>query len=549
MASNQARRKSTRKSHVSSSSSSLTSDQTDRKSEIRASLRNFTVEDDKEEDDFLAGLIGGNGGAKKEKEKKKSKKSTRKMGGIAEDNADDAAAKKSKRKSSRKIRKAKEEDDDDDDGANFYEGGLNDGSKDDGDSAPKSFRNSARQLMDKAIRAASPGRMRSKSPGKASIRASMRTRNRSKSPGRLRNKVNDSGNGSGSEDRPTRSTRRASSAGRLKKRPESAGRMKQRTSSPGRMKKAPDSSPGRTKKPDSSPGRNRQRAGSAGRLRKRSQSPGALRKTNRERRKGSIRPSANGEGGLGESRRRGSDPARSNERPSEPSSTGDVKPMVPKRSTHDFGNGEAALKDQGQSYSDLQDELNRYKIKRNHSAGAATSRAKREDDGVTKPNSVMNNRETGRRTRSNSLKNLVQYTNEEIHSTSYFASDHVLINRERMKRSIKPLNRNIAMDNLARKIAEEMAVAKGLTPLTTTYVGNVLRGDNIRSIHRSTMMNKEGQERKNILNVYFQEMGVGTCLGDDELLYICQLFSERLELQLTDTKPKRDNSLKPTNSL
>lgn len=223
--------------------------------------------------------------------------------------------------------------------------------------------------------------------------------------------------------------------------------------------------------------------------------------------------------------------------------------MVPKRSTHDFGDGEAALKDQGQSYSDLQDELNRYKIKRNHSAGAATSRAKREDDGTAKPNSVMNNRETGRRTRSNSLKNLVQYTDEEIHSTSYFASDHVLINRERMKRNIKPLNRNIAMDNLARKIAEEMAAAKGLKPLTTTYVGNVLRGDNIRSIHRSTMMNKEGDERKNILNVYFQEMGVGTCLGDDELLYICQLFSERLELQLTDTKPKRDNSLKPTNSL
>ena len=148
---------------------------------------------------------------------------------------------------------------------------------------------------------------------------------------------------------------------------------------------------------------------------------------------------------------------------------------------------------------------------------------------------MLLHREMTRRGKSNSLMDLVQYKEEEIHSTSYFASNHVLINRERMKRGLRPLTRDIAMDDLARKSAQQMADSNGLNPLKTTYVGNVLRGESIRAIHRSIMQQKQGRERANLLNPYYQDFGVGTAKGSDGQLYMCQLFSERLELALTDT--------------
>jgi hypothetical protein len=148
--------------------------------------------------------------------------------------------------------------------------------------------------------------------------------------------------------------------------------------------------------------------------------------------------------------------------------------------------------------------------------------------------SMMLNRDTTRRGKSESLSNLVQYSQEEIHSTSYFASNHVLVNRERMKRGLRPLTRNIAMDTLARDNADAMAGTAGCSLLKTTYVGNVLRGESIRAVHRATMLNKEGRERANLLNPYFQDFGVGTAKGEDGMLYVCQLFSERLELSCTD---------------
>lgn len=147
----------------------------------------------------------------------------------------------------------------------------------------------------------------------------------------------------------------------------------------------------------------------------------------------------------------------------------------------------------------------------------------------------MLHREATRRGKSASLMDLQQYSEEEIHSTSYFASNHVLVNRERMKRGLRPLTRNIAMDQIARENAEKMSKASGTTPLPATYVGNVLRGESIRAIHRAIMLNKEGRERANLLSPYFQEFGVGTAKSGDGMLYVCQLFSERLELTITDT--------------
>ena len=150
--------------------------------------------------------------------------------------------------------------------------------------------------------------------------------------------------------------------------------------------------------------------------------------------------------------------------------------------------------------------------------------------------SMMLHREQTRRGgKSESLANVTrEYTEEELPSTSYFASNHVLVNRERMKRGLRPLSRNRAMDELARDHAANMATTAGHTPIQATFVGNMLRGASIRAIHRSTMMQRDGRERHNILNPYFQEFGVGTAKGDDGMLYMCQLFSESISLTCTD---------------
>jgi uncharacterized protein YkwD len=398
----------------------------------------------------------------------------------------------------------------------------------------KSLMQSARKLIDKAARAASPGRLRarSKSPGPMKSRISSSTSSTTdnltatppspKSPGRLKKKEV-SQEISGENAKSTRSRKmRSKSPGKLKNRSESPGRLKKRSESPG----------------------------SPGGLKKRSESPGALRKTARSRR----RPE-NGDGD--DSGRRGArstsngplrkpERIRSHDRHKSKSKRDDnpMKPLRSASSNEEALEGDAPLK-QNESDSNMQDELNRYKVKRNKSMDAVTAHQSRkntqqlDDDKERRPprraESMMLSREMGRRSKSNSLSNLIQYKEEEIHSTSYFASNHVLINRERMKRGLRPLTRNIAMDELARKSAEAMATSCGLNALPTTYVGNVLRGESIRSIHRSTMLQKQGRERQNILNPYFQDFGVGTCKGDDGMLYMCQLFSERLELALTDT--------------
>ena len=174
-------------------------------------------------------------------------------------------------------------------------------------------------------------------------------------------------------------------------------------------------------------------------------------------------------------------------------------------------------------------------------AGMAYSKQTEDEDGgmeAETPNrsrSMMLHRDATRRGKSTSLMDLREYKDEEIHSTSYFASNHVLVNRERMKRGLRPLTRNIAMDEMARAAAQRMSETEGKSSLPATYVGNVLRGESIRAIHRAIMQNKEGRERHNLLSPYFQDFGVGTSKGKDGMLYICQLFSERIELTITDT--------------
>lgn len=506
-----------RKSDSSSSThSSMSRSHSDdgRRGKVATSMRKFLEDDD--DFDYLGSLTQG----KKSKvstrdmsktstsSRKRTPPSYRKKNGGSSDHRRPVIPRSSNKKPISIRRKS-----------DVYEGSLNDEKPRE---SARGLMSSARKLMDKAVRAASPGRLRrDKSPGPQKTRNSIRA-TRSASPTSSRTDVLTTSPNS-SSSRKTRSKspgkhKQRISDGSEEETPKSS-KTRSRSKSPGRMK----GRSGRSK----SPGKMKGRTG-------RSKSPGALRRDRPRRRPENTDDSNHTTSSRRRARSNGpmkkSDRARSHDR-SKPRSRVD-------------GGRDAPLKKE-ESYSDMPDDLNRYKVKRNKSMDTAMAmQARRAAEEINdeeakypprRAESMMLSREKGRRGKSNSLADLVQYKEDEIHSTSYFASNHVLVNRERMKRGLRPLTRNIAMDDLARKSAQAMAGSNGLNALPATYVGNVLRGETIRTIHRSTMLQKQGRERANILNPYFQDFGVGTCKGSDGQLYMCQLFSERLELALTDT--------------
>jgi len=632
-----------------------------RRVEIASSLNKFLSidDDDEKEEDFQGGSGGRRGRGGRSSSRKSSSRSSpsRRSGytnahaneyGGEDGNDNDNSVKSGRQRRSTAKRKGSRNGAvassgppayDEDMGEMYGEYTLNDYDDHDAENSiessyrdtPKSMRKSAKQLFDRAVRAASPSilrRARSKSPGASKIRSAMRlrqndndndsptndgthakalTRGRS-SPGRLRKKMAELDNSRGDDspnsrrraqssgklrkrtESPGRLKKSPESPGRLKKRTESPGKLKKRTVSPGRLKRRPDStgklkkrteSPGKLKKRTESPGKFKKRGESSGRLKKRTESPGKLKKRavspgrlaksrRSTRRYESAASDENDDGLLAAMLERDAEAEPRKRRPrsvaSAPvrrttstsgvqKSTSEEEPndnnsSTPKRS-YRTRNGETGLLEVENDNSDMQNDPMQYKLKRNKSLDPAMALAmqrvklrEKEDaqpeSESTRPplrraSSMLLAREMGRRGTQESLVELIQYSEDEIHSTSYFASNHVLINRERMKRGLRPLTRNIAMDELARKNADAMSKSTRPNPLGTTYVGNVLRGESIRSIHRSIMLQKQGRERANLLNPYFQDFGVGTSKGEDGQLYMCQLFSERLELALTDT--------------
>jgi uncharacterized protein YkwD len=124
-----------------------------------------------------------------------------------------------------------------------------------------------------------------------------------------------------------------------------------------------------------------------------------------------------------------------------------------------------------------------------------------------------------------------------------YASNHVMINTERVKRSIPPLSRHRSLDAMAREHADAMASAnqlfhiedpaalqerilcEGLGPdQVCGRIGeNTSRGKTLVQIHDSMMASMA--ERNNILDKRFYSMGVGASRADNGTLYLCQIFS------------------------
>jgi uncharacterized protein YkwD len=140
-----------------------------------------------------------------------------------------------------------------------------------------------------------------------------------------------------------------------------------------------------------------------------------------------------------------------------------------------------------------------------------------------------------------------------IPQTSYYSSNHLMVNRARAMAPgvvLNPLYRSRYLDFLAQAHAADLAencelqVVPNLESLLLStskkedavnqnananaalVVGqNVQRGTSIRQMHES-VMNSSGQDsrRSNILRPTFSEFGMATALGRDGKLYMVQLF-------------------------
>lgn len=129
---------------------------------------------------------------------------------------------------------------------------------------------------------------------------------------------------------------------------------------------------------------------------------------------------------------------------------------------------------------------------------------------------------------------LIMARSRHLPGTSYFSSNHIMVNEERSKRIIAPLVRLRALDEIAREYAERMAAGNSLfhsapeelrsafARRTRRFGENVARGENIRDMHKAMMKSKS--DRNNILDRRYTHMGMATARGSDGRLYLCQIF-------------------------
>jgi hypothetical protein len=124
----------------------------------------------------------------------------------------------------------------------------------------------------------------------------------------------------------------------------------------------------------------------------------------------------------------------------------------------------------------------------------------------------------------------------ELPGTWYYSSNHVLVNQERKNRTIAPLIRMRELDEFARSHAEKMAVDNIMIHISPSVVtaalkdktcrrlgSNVAKGQTIREIHENMMQFKQSH-KNNIIDRRFINFGMGTAVGAEGDLYLCQIF-------------------------
>lgn len=123
---------------------------------------------------------------------------------------------------------------------------------------------------------------------------------------------------------------------------------------------------------------------------------------------------------------------------------------------------------------------------------------------------------------------------KKLPGTWYFSSNHVMVNDERILRTVAPLVRLTELDDIARQHAEAMASKDRLFHMDphdlqvafskhSRRLGeNVARGRSIREIHEAMMSTRS--DKNNILDRRFANMGMATARGNSGQLYLCQIF-------------------------
>mmetsp|Transcript_37379 Transcript_37379/g.57366 ORF Transcript_37379/g.57366 Transcript_37379/m.57366 type:complete len:227 (+) Transcript_37379:71-751(+) len=125
-------------------------------------------------------------------------------------------------------------------------------------------------------------------------------------------------------------------------------------------------------------------------------------------------------------------------------------------------------------------------------------------------------------------------------SMAEFSSNHIQINMERERCGLPPLQRKLVLDQVARQQAELMAKKNKVFHSEVSNIflfvtssdrscrckrmgENVTKGRSLREIHAG-MMRRSTSGVNNILNPKFKSMGVGTCMGKNGRLFLCQVF-------------------------
>jgi hypothetical protein len=136
---------------------------------------------------------------------------------------------------------------------------------------------------------------------------------------------------------------------------------------------------------------------------------------------------------------------------------------------------------------------------------------------------------------------------------SILSSNHVQVNRIRMVCKLRPFIRSSTLDQIATSFAIRMANRNKILPKSFLTIDdddsdsddddntnspkllssssssiqiNCHCGESVLDIHRSMVGEKIGYENslKNILSSTYTQMGVGTAVGSNGILYMCQII-------------------------
>mmetsp|Transcript_29636 Transcript_29636/g.48905 ORF Transcript_29636/g.48905 Transcript_29636/m.48905 type:complete len:292 (-) Transcript_29636:71-946(-) len=128
---------------------------------------------------------------------------------------------------------------------------------------------------------------------------------------------------------------------------------------------------------------------------------------------------------------------------------------------------------------------------------------------------------------------LLMKKDRQLPGTWYYSSNHILVNKERIKRNAIALTRRVELDALAteraQKMAQDEAVQHGvpediqfrLHPVRR-FGENVASGASIRDIHKDMIQN--AADLNNMVDRRYTHMGMGTAKSEDGTLYLCQIF-------------------------